>query len=92
LKKRTKKLLPGYRGLIGDSRAKVFASFFKKQRFLTTAPAPRDAPNRQGASGKPSTNRSRTCPAPASMNREEGAAGTAVRAADIAGMPRLADL
>jgi hypothetical protein len=34
LKKRTKKLLYGCRGLVGDSRAKVFASFFKKKRFL----------------------------------------------------------
>jgi hypothetical protein len=33
-KKRTKKLLRGCRGLAGDSRAKVFASFFKKKRFL----------------------------------------------------------
>jgi hypothetical protein len=32
LKKRTKKLLRGCRGLAGDSRAKVFASFFKKKR------------------------------------------------------------
>jgi len=31
LKKRTKKLL---RRRVGDSRAKVFASFFKKKRFL----------------------------------------------------------
>jgi len=34
LKKSTKKLLHGCRGLVGDSRAKVFASFFKKKRFL----------------------------------------------------------
>jgi hypothetical protein len=34
LKKRTKKLLRGCRGLVGDSRVKVFASFFKKKRFL----------------------------------------------------------
>jgi hypothetical protein len=34
LKKRTKKLLRGCRGLLRDSRAKVFASFFKKKRFL----------------------------------------------------------
>jgi hypothetical protein len=33
LKKRTKKLLRGCRGLVGDSRVKGFASFFKKQRF-----------------------------------------------------------
>jgi hypothetical protein len=33
LKKRTKKRLHGCRGLAGDSRAKVFASFFKKKRF-----------------------------------------------------------
>jgi hypothetical protein len=34
LKKRTKKLLQGCRGLAGDSWTKVFASFFKKKRFL----------------------------------------------------------
>jgi serine protease Do len=34
LKKRTKKLLYGCRGLVGDSRTKVLASFFKKKRFL----------------------------------------------------------
>jgi hypothetical protein len=34
LKKRTKKRVHGYRGLVGDSRAEVFASFFKKKRFL----------------------------------------------------------
>jgi len=34
LKKETKKLLNGCRRLIRDSRAKVFASFFKKKRFL----------------------------------------------------------
>jgi hypothetical protein len=34
LKKRTKKLLLGCRGVVGDSRVKVFASFFKKKRFL----------------------------------------------------------
>jgi hypothetical protein len=37
LKKRTKKLLQGCRGLIRDSRAKVFASFFKKKRLLPNA-------------------------------------------------------
>jgi hypothetical protein len=31
LKKRTKKLLPGCRGLAGNSRARVFASFFQKE-------------------------------------------------------------
>jgi hypothetical protein len=36
LKKRTKKLLQGCRGLVGESREKVFASFFKKKRFLAT--------------------------------------------------------
>jgi len=34
LKKRTKKLFHGCRGLVRDSRANVFASFFKKKRFL----------------------------------------------------------
>jgi hypothetical protein len=34
LQKRTKKLFRGCRGLPGGSRAKVFASFFKKKRFL----------------------------------------------------------
>jgi hypothetical protein len=34
LKKRTKKLLHFGRGVVGDSPAKVFASFFKKKRFL----------------------------------------------------------
>jgi hypothetical protein len=34
LKKRTKKLFYGCRGLAGGSRAKVFASFFKKKRLL----------------------------------------------------------
>jgi hypothetical protein len=34
LKKRTKKLLHDCRRLVRDSRAKVFASFFKKKRFL----------------------------------------------------------
>jgi hypothetical protein len=38
LKKRTKKLLRGCRGLVGDSRVKVFASFFKKKRFLFVSP------------------------------------------------------
>jgi hypothetical protein len=33
LQKRTKKLLRGCRGLAGDSRVKVFASFFKTKRF-----------------------------------------------------------
>jgi hypothetical protein len=33
--KKTKKLSQGCRGLVGDSRAKVFASFFKKKRFLS---------------------------------------------------------
>jgi hypothetical protein len=31
LKKRTKKLLRGCRGVVGDSRGKVFASFFQKE-------------------------------------------------------------
>jgi hypothetical protein len=31
LKKRTKKLLHGCRGLVGDSREKVLASFFQKE-------------------------------------------------------------
>jgi hypothetical protein len=35
LKKRTKKLLRGCRGLAGDSRVKVFAAFFKKKRLLS---------------------------------------------------------
>jgi hypothetical protein len=34
LQKRTKKLLPGCRGRAGDSRVKVFASFFKKTGLL----------------------------------------------------------
>jgi hypothetical protein len=38
LKKRTKKLLSGCRGLVGDSRTRVFASFFKKKCFLAKAP------------------------------------------------------
>jgi len=33
LKKRTKKLLLGCRRVVRDSRAKVFASFFKKKCF-----------------------------------------------------------
>jgi hypothetical protein len=36
LKKGTKTLLRGCRGLPGDSLAKVFASFFKKKRLLTS--------------------------------------------------------
>jgi hypothetical protein len=36
LQKRTKKLWHGCRRLVGDSRANVFASFFKKKRFLAT--------------------------------------------------------
>jgi hypothetical protein len=40
LKKRTKKLLHGCRGLVGDSRAKVFASFVKKKSFLASGTAP----------------------------------------------------
>jgi len=32
--KKNKKLLRGCRGRVGDSRVKVFASFFKKKRFL----------------------------------------------------------
>jgi hypothetical protein len=40
LQKRTKKLLHGCRGLVSDSRAKVFASFFKKKRFLAALPPP----------------------------------------------------
>jgi hypothetical protein len=32
--KRTKNLLLGCRGLLGDSQAKVLAAFFKKQRLL----------------------------------------------------------
>jgi prevent-host-death family protein len=39
LKKRTKKLLHGCRGLAGDSHAKVFASFFKKKCFLPSPQA-----------------------------------------------------
>jgi hypothetical protein len=35
LKKRTKKLLHGCREVVGDSPAKVFASFFKKKRLLS---------------------------------------------------------
>jgi hypothetical protein len=35
LKKRTKKLLRGCRGLAGDSLARGFASFFKKKRLLS---------------------------------------------------------
>jgi len=42
LQKRTKKLLRGCRGLAGDSRVKVFASFSKKQRLLAS-PVPRIA-------------------------------------------------
>jgi hypothetical protein len=38
LKKRTKKLLRGCRRLLRDSRVKVFASFFKKKRFLRFLP------------------------------------------------------
>jgi len=38
LKKRTKKLLRGCRGLVGDSRAEVFASFFKKKRLPSLWP------------------------------------------------------
>jgi hypothetical protein len=34
LKKRTKKLLHGCRRVVRGSRAEVFASFFKKKRFL----------------------------------------------------------
>jgi hypothetical protein len=34
LKKSTKKLLLGCRRLVRDSRARAFASFFKKKRFL----------------------------------------------------------
>ena len=46
LKKRTKKLLQGCRRLVRDSRAKVFASFFKKKRFLTSiSSAPRTSPS-----------------------------------------------
>jgi len=41
LKKRTKKLWHGCRGLVGDSQAKVFASFFKKKRFLSKSTASR---------------------------------------------------
>jgi tetratricopeptide (TPR) repeat protein len=45
LKKRTKKLLRGWRRLVRDSRVKVFASFFKKKPFLAVlllaAAAPR---------------------------------------------------
>jgi hypothetical protein len=37
LKKRTKKLLRGCRRVVRDSRAKVFASFFKKKRLLGPA-------------------------------------------------------
>jgi hypothetical protein len=40
LKKRTKKLLRGCRRLLRDSRAKVFASFFKKKRFPHQHTAP----------------------------------------------------
>jgi len=34
LKKGTKKLLRGYRGVVRDSRVEVFASFFKKKPLL----------------------------------------------------------
>jgi hypothetical protein len=38
LKKRTKKLLHSCRRLVRDSQAEVFASLFKKKRFLTLLP------------------------------------------------------
>jgi hypothetical protein len=50
--KRTKKLLRGCRGILSDSRVKVFASFFKKKRLLPWSFAGKNAAGAEPDAGR----------------------------------------